>query len=64
MRKVICLVALAAISYGSMAAHKVEGTVKTTMAADTVVKKKVKQKNMKTKVKVKKTVRDTTKTKM
>jgi len=61
MKKVFCVIALAAICSGSLFAHSAPvTTVKTTLAADTV-KKKVKTKNTKTKIKVKK---DTTATKM
>jgi hypothetical protein len=61
MKKVFCVIALAAICSGSVFAHSAPvTTVKTTLAADTV-KKKVKTKNTKTKIKVKK---DTTATKM
>jgi len=60
MKKLCCMLALAAISFSSVYAHgSVQATGKTTMATDTV-KKKVKVKNGKTKIKVKK---DTTKTK-
>lgn len=64
MKKVFCVIALAAICSGSVFAHSAEpvNIAKTTLAADTV-KKKVKVKNTKTKTKTK-TKKDTTATKM
>jgi hypothetical protein len=60
MKKVLCVIALAAICSGSVFAHSTVpvNNAKTTLAADTV-KKKTKTKNGKTKTKIKK---DTTKT--
>jgi hypothetical protein len=61
MKKVFCVIALAAICSGSVFAYGVPvTTLKTTLAADTV-KKKVKTKHTKSKTKTKK---DTTATKM
>ena len=64
MKKVLCVVALAAICSSSVFAHSAApvSTLKTTLAADTV-KKKVKTKGTKTKTKTK-TKKDTVATKM
>ncbi|WDF55523.1 hypothetical protein [Mucilaginibacter sp. KACC 22063] len=56
MKKAICLIALGAISFGSVMAYP--ATVKTAIATDTT-KVKVKKKATKTKVK-KKVAKDTT----
>jgi len=60
MKKVFCVIALAAICSGSVFAHSAPAVnaSKTTLVADTV-KKKVKVKNDKTKMKTK-TKKDTT----
>jgi hypothetical protein len=53
MKKVLCMIALGAISFGTFAAVPVHAT-KTTMPSDAgKMKKKVKTKNGKTKVKMK-----------
>ncbi len=63
MKKVLCVIALAAICSGSVFAYPaVDNTPKTSLAADTV-KKKTKTKDSKTKTKSK-TKKDTTSTKM
>jgi hypothetical protein len=60
MKKMICMVALAAISFGTVFAHGPIAPAKAGIAQDTVKKKmKVKKKDGKMKVKVKK---DTTAT--
>jgi len=60
MKKMICVVALAAISFGTVFAHGPIAPAKAGIAQDTVKKKmKVKKKDGKMKVKVKK---DTTAT--
>ncbi|WP_342646353.1 hypothetical protein [Mucilaginibacter sp. CSA2-8R] len=61
MKKMICMVALAAISFGTVFAHGPIVSAKADVAAQDTVKKKMKKKNGKMKVKVKK---DTTATKM
>jgi len=42
MKKTICMIALAAISFGSVYAHGTTGTVKSSMQTDTTKKKKTK----------------------
>jgi hypothetical protein len=59
MKKLCCMLALAAISYGSV--YAATGTVKATPAMQDTTKKKVKVKGDKKKVKMK---NDSTKTKM
>lgn len=59
MKKALCLIALTAISFGSVMAYP--ATVKSTLAADTV-KTKVKKKDNKTKIKKKSNTKDSTKT--
>jgi hypothetical protein len=64
MKKVLCVIALAAICSGSVFAHSTVpvSNAKTTLATDTV-KKKTKTKDGKTKTKTK-TKKDSTATKM
>lgn len=57
MKKVCCIVALAAISFGSVFAHPAASPMKTKMVQDTI--KKEKKKPQKMKMKKKKTKTDT-----
>lgn len=60
MKKVCCMVALAAISFGSVFAYPISSHTKTTIAQDTT--KKMKKKPMKMKKKKSKTDTSTTTT--
>lgn len=44
MKKLLCVIALAAISFGSVYAHATASTVKNSMQTDTTKKKKMKTK--------------------
>lgn len=61
MKKVCCMLALAAICFGSVYAHGTPATVKNMTAQQDTTKKKVKTKDGKTKTKTK-TKTDTTST--
>lgn len=64
MKKVCCMLALAAICFGSIYAHGTPATVKTNTVQQDTTKKKVKTKNGKTKIKVKKDTTATSKPSM
>jgi hypothetical protein len=60
MKKLFCIIALAAISFGSVFAAVPVHNTKTTMLVDTVMKKKMKVETDTTKIKMN-TKKDTTK---